>query len=127
MKVSEINESARLEWLDRKRLILSFDYRNRFYGECTLVVHLARNDLYLRLEPTSIRMDTHELNRGDDSTLLKVSTNFLQRVLVRYPNLGNGNSPIPTRNSLRKVQNWFVTLLRRTRYALRSLAGVEDS
>ena len=94
MQFTDLNETARLEWLDTENLTFRFEYSSRFYGSCTFVARVAKYRAQLVLDRSSLSTEKHAVKRGELPALLKLATIFLERLLLRSQSLEDlGYSP----------------------------------
>ena len=87
MQFTDLNETARLEWVDAEDLTFRFEYSNRFYGSCTFVARVVKYHTHWILDRSSLSTEKHAVKRGELPGLLKLATIFLKRLLLRSPSL----------------------------------------
>jgi hypothetical protein len=87
MQFTNVNEVARLEWLDVEKLAFRFEYSNRFYGSCIFTGNLVQSRNRLSLDESSLSSERFAVERGNARVLLSLSTIFLNQVLMNCRSL----------------------------------------
>jgi hypothetical protein len=87
VQFSNLNEEAKLEWVDVERLAFEFEYSNRFYGSCTFVAKLRSGRNRLLLDQESLSAERFEVKRGSSAVLLSLSMIYLNHILINCRSL----------------------------------------
>jgi len=84
MTFTSLNETAKLEWLDPKKMTIRFEYSNRFYGSCRFKARLEKRLPSWTLNKNSLLLENYENLRIEPQALLDLSTTCLRRILLKF-------------------------------------------